>query len=90
MDYSSDEPLRVAEDGELVGMLGHVARAFSMTRRAVLRCLHTHAPEAIILSAGEGLDRLLIMDADAVQALRDYAESKTVALRLPDAASVAR
>jgi hypothetical protein len=40
------------------------------------------------LSAGEGLDRLLIMDADAVQALRDHAASTTAPLRMSAAAAL--
>ncbi|MGM0704854.1 MAG: hypothetical protein ACQETP_02945 [Bacteroidota bacterium] len=83
------EPLRIAEDGEVVGMLCQVARAFNMTRSAVLNCLRNHAPEAVILSAGNGLDRLLIMDADALQALRDYAERQTAPLRVSAAAALA-
>ncbi len=88
MDCPS-EPIRIAEDGEVVGMLCQVARAFNLTRRSVLKCLREHAPESVILSAGEGLDRLLIMDAKAVQALRDYAQTKTAPLRVSAAAAVA-
>lgn len=83
----SPEPLRIAEDGEIVGLLCQVARAFNMTRSAVLRCLRNHAPEAVILSAGQGLDRLLIIDAEAVQALRDYAQSKAAPLRVSASAA---
>ena len=83
-----NKPLRIAEDGEVVGLLCQVARAFNMTRSAVLNCLRDHAPEAVILSAGKGLDRLLIMDADAVQALRDYAQSTATPLRVSATAAL--
>ncbi|MES3629112.1 MAG: hypothetical protein PPP56_02985 [Longimonas sp.] len=87
MDCPS-EPIRVAEDGEIMGQLCQFARSFNMTRKAVLKCLRDHAPEAVILRAGKGLDQLLILDAEALRALQSYAQQQTAPLRTSAASAL--
>ena len=74
-------PIRIADDGEVTGMLCQFASAFNLTRAAVLRVIRTQAPESVILSAGSGLDRFLIIDHHALDALRQCAEATTRPLR---------
>ena len=61
--------LNITEDGEAIGTLQQFSRAFALPRSFILSCLHEEQPDSIILDAGDGLDRLLILDTDALQTL---------------------
>jgi hypothetical protein len=61
--------ITITEDGEAMGTLHQFATHLNRSRAFVLRCVHGRARDAIILHAGEGLDRLLILDAEGYQAL---------------------
>ena len=61
--------ITITEDGEAMGTLHQFADRLDRSRAFVLHCVHDRAQDAIILDAGEGLDRLLILDSDGYQAL---------------------
>jgi hypothetical protein len=61
--------MTITEDGEAIGTLHQFADRLDRSRAFVLRCVHNRAQDAVILDAGEGLDRLLILDSDGYQAL---------------------
>lgn len=64
--------INITEDGEAVGTLQQFARSFKRSREAILHCVQHYAEESVILDAGEGLDRLLILDPDGLEMLRRY------------------
>lgn len=65
--------ITITEDGEAMGTLHQFADRLNRSRAFVLHCVHDRAEDAIILDAGEGLDRLLILDSEGYQALHHCA-----------------
>lgn len=65
--------ITVTEDGEVMGTLHQFADRLNRSRSFVLHCVRDRAQDAIILNAGEGLDRLLILDAEGYEALHHCA-----------------
>ncbi len=61
--------ITITEDGEAIGTLHQFADRLDRSRAVVLRCVHDRAQDAVIFDAGEGLDRLLILDSGGYQAL---------------------
>lgn len=61
--------LYITEDGEAVGTLRDFSSRFRLSPASVLHCLRRDAREPIILDAGEGRKRLLIVDANGLDAL---------------------
>jgi hypothetical protein len=66
----------IAEDGEAVGTLRRFSSRFQLTPASILDCLRHRAPEAILLGAGQGRNRLLVVDADGLEALCDCGSSE--------------
>jgi hypothetical protein len=64
-------PFYIAEDGEAMGTLRRFSSRFRLTPASILDCLRHRAPEAVLLAAGQGRDRLLVVDADGLDVLRD-------------------
>jgi hypothetical protein len=64
-------PFYIAEDGEAVGTLRWFSSRFRLTPASILDCLRDRAPEAILLEAGRGRNRLLVVDADGLEVLCD-------------------
>ncbi len=62
-------PLDITEDGEAIGTLHQFSRALGLPRSFILSCLHEEQPDSIILDAGHGLDRFLILDPEALHTL---------------------
>jgi hypothetical protein len=69
----------VAEDGEVVGMLRRFSARFGLTPASVLECLRRRAPRTVVMEAGEGGHRWLVLSADGLMALHECASSE----RLP-------
>lgn len=67
--HTQQNVLNITEDGEAIGTLQQFAHAFDLPRSFILSCLHDEQPDSIILDAGSGLDRLLILDMDALHVL---------------------
>jgi len=61
----------IGEDGEAVGTLRRFSARFQLTPASVLDCLRRRAPEAVLIRAGQGRNRLLVVDADGLEALCD-------------------
>lgn len=64
-----DVPITITEDGEAMGMLHQFAARLNQSRSIVLHCVQAGEEDTVIMNAGEGLDRLLILDAEGYQAL---------------------
>lgn len=62
-------PFYIAEDGEAVGTLRRFSSRFQLTPASILDCLRHRAPEAVLLGAGQGRNRLLVVAADGLEAL---------------------
>jgi len=62
-------PFYIAEDGEAVGTLRRFSDWFRLTPAAVLTCLQERAAEGVVLDAGRGRRRLLVVDAHGMVAL---------------------
>ena len=56
-----DLRVTITEDGEAMGTLSQFADRVNRSRSFVLRWVHDRAPRAIVLNAGEGRERLLIL-----------------------------
>ncbi|MFB6230645.1 MAG: hypothetical protein ABEL04_05755 [Salinibacter sp.] len=61
----------IAEDGEAVGTLRRFSDRFQLTPASILDCLRRRAPEAVLLGAGEGRNRFLVVEAEGLEALCD-------------------
>jgi hypothetical protein len=61
--------VHVAEDGEAVGSLRRFSEWFRLTPAAVVSCLQERAAEDVILDAGRGRRRLLVVNARGLEAL---------------------
>lgn len=66
---SSAPTVHVAEDGEAVGSLRRFSEWFRLTPASVVSCLQERAAEGVILDAGRGRRRLLVVDARGLEAL---------------------
>lgn len=63
----------ITEDGEAIGTLQQFSRSLNLSRSSILQCVQNEAQGSIILNAGEGLDRFLIIDAQGLKALHQCA-----------------
>lgn len=61
--------LNITEDGEAIGTLQQFAESLNLPRAFILQCLQDELPSSVILNAGEGLDRLLILDTKGLETL---------------------
>lgn len=61
--------IHVTEDGEAIGTLRQFSTSFGLPQSDVLACVQDDAEDAIILNAGSGQDRVLIVDPEALDAL---------------------
>lgn len=68
--YRPPDPIRITEDGEAIGTLRQFATSFALSPTSVLECLRREANDAVILHAGNGPSRVLIVDVPALNALR--------------------
>ncbi len=59
----------ITEEGEAVGTLRQFASRFQATPASILDCLRQHAPSGVVLDAGRGRDRLLILDPEGLAAI---------------------
>ncbi len=59
----------ITEEGEAMGTLRQFAQRFQSTPASILECLRHHAPSGVVLDAGRGRDRLLILDSDGLAAI---------------------
>ncbi len=62
-------PFYIAEDGEVVGTLRRFSDWFRLTPAAVLTCLQERASDGVILEAGCGRRRLLVVAPHGLVAL---------------------
>ena len=62
--------INITEDGEAIGTLQQFAHSLKRSRAAILHCVQHYAEGSVILNAGEGMDRLLILDPDGLEMLR--------------------
>lgn len=67
--------ITITEDGEAVGTLHQFATRLNRPRAVVLHCVRAGDEDAVILDAGEGRDRLLILDAEGYEALHRCASA---------------
>lgn len=61
--------LDITEDGEAIGTLQQFSKSLNLPRAFILQCLRDELPGSIILNAGEGLDRLIILDTAGLETL---------------------
>lgn len=59
----------ITEDGEAVGTLREFSSRFRLTPASVMDCLRHRSQASVVLDAGEGRERLLIVDEGGVEAL---------------------
>lgn len=59
----------VTEDGEAMGTLRQFATRFQSTPASILECLRHHPSDGVVLDAGDGRDRLLILGPEGVEAI---------------------
>lgn len=78
--------INITEDGEAIGTLQQFADSLKRSRAAILHCIQHYAEDTVILNAGEGLDRLLIVDQDGLETLR---RCTTTQFRFPTHSDVA-
>ena len=69
--HSQTDQIRITEEGEAIGTLRQFSSSFDMSHGSVLECMRREAEDSIILHAGSGRDRVLIVDAQAIEALLD-------------------
>lgn len=65
-----DALITITEEGEAIGTLGQFAHSFNLSCSALYRTLMTEARDCVIFCAGSSADRLLILDACGLLALR--------------------
>ncbi len=63
-------PITITEEGEAIGTLGQFARSLNLSCSALYQTLMTEARDCVIFCAGPSADRLLILDACGILALR--------------------
>lgn len=60
----------ITEEGEAIGTLGQFAHSLNLSCTALYQTLMTEARECVIFCAGPSPERLLILDACGLSALR--------------------
>lgn len=68
---------QIAEDGEAIGTVRQFADRLRLSPSAVLACLRAHGIAPIVLDARTPGDRLLLLSADGVAALRSCAGARS-------------
>jgi hypothetical protein len=63
----------IAEEGEAIGTIQQFANRLHLSPSAVLACLREAGTAPIVLRAGEAGERLLLVSADGLDALRSCA-----------------
>lgn len=70
---ASPVAFQIAEDGEAIGTIQQFADRLHLSPSAVIACLRENGTAPIVLRAGETGERLLLVSADGLDALRSCA-----------------
>ena len=70
---ASPVAFQIAEDGEAIGTIQQFADRLHLSPSAVIDCLRENGTAPIVLRAGEPGERLLLVSADGLDALRSRA-----------------
>jgi hypothetical protein len=68
---------QIAEDGEAIGTVQQFADRLQLSPSAVLACLRESGTAPVVLRAPATGDRLLLVSADGLDALRSCADDRT-------------
>jgi hypothetical protein len=80
MPTTQTEPrvtFQIAEEGEAIGTVQQFASRMNLSQPRVLSCLDQTDTASVVLPAGDEEGRLLIVDADGLEALLHCAPEKT-------------